>query len=105
MSGIAIAAIVVFSLLAIAAFLFFTDVFHTLRAVLRRPQTGKEALRGKTAVVRKALLPKGTVMLDGELWTAVSDGGPVEPGETVRVDRVENLTLHVTGGKERTPPR
>ena len=40
------------------------------------------------------------VLLSGERWTAVSDEGPVEPGETVRIDRVEGLTLHVARRKQ-----
>jgi membrane-bound serine protease (ClpP class) len=87
----------------IAAVIVGVMVFIITRIISvhrRQPSTGREELVGKTALVKTSLAPEGIVLLSGERWTAVSDGGPVEPGETVRVDRVENLTLHVTGGRE-----
>jgi membrane-bound ClpP family serine protease len=39
------------------------------------------------------------VLVHGELWTAQVDGGPVAPGERVRVLAVEGLRLRV----ERAP--
>ena len=51
---------------------------------------------GKTAVVKVALDPEGTVFFKGERWTAVSEKGQVEPGEEVIINRVDGLTLYVT---------
>jgi membrane protein implicated in regulation of membrane protease activity len=41
------------------------------------------------------LRPNGQVRLNGELWEAVSDEG-ADPGDIVRVDAVEGLTLVVS---------
>jgi membrane-bound serine protease (ClpP class) len=57
--------------------------------------TGKEALVGQVAEVRKALRPEGQVFVWGSLWRAVSLGGFVAVGQRVRVERVEGLTLYV----------
>ena len=63
----------------------------------RQPvSTGREELVGMTAEVKTALDPEGTVLFKGELWAAVSEGGRVEPGESVVVDRVERLKLYVS---------
>ncbi len=59
--------------------------------------TGREALMGKTAVVKVALNPAGTVFYKGERWSAVSESGEVKPGEEVIINRIDGLTLYVTG--------
>jgi membrane-bound serine protease (ClpP class) len=46
-------------------------------------------------VARERLAPEGLVLVQGELWRAVAQGAPVEPGETVRVVSVNGLTLNV----------
>ena len=61
----------------------------------RQPTTGREELIGKTAVVKKALDPEGIILYKGERWTAHSETGPVEPGETVVINRVDGLKLYV----------
>jgi membrane-bound ClpP family serine protease len=73
-------------------------VFVIQRVVLahrRRVATGREELIDKTAVVRAALDPEGMVLFKGELWTAVSEKGKVEPGEEVIITRVDGLKLYV----------
>ena len=66
-----------------------------LRAQRRRVNTGREGLLGQTAVARTPLDPKGTVFVEGELWSAVAEEGRVEPGEEVTVTQVEGLKLKV----------
>lgn len=101
MGPLVIVGIVVFVLLAVLLWSQLVDVFQTLKAVFRRPLTGKEALRGKTATVRTALEPEGTVSLEGELWKAVSKEGRIEAGVTVKITKIEGLKLYVTKrGKE-----
>jgi membrane-bound ClpP family serine protease len=39
------------------------------------------------------------VQFRGERWKAISDEGPIEPGEEVIVNRVENLKLYVSKKK------
>ena len=51
---------------------------------------------GKTAVVKIALEPEGTVFIEGERWTAISETGRVEPGGEVIITKVDGLKLWVT---------
>jgi membrane-bound serine protease (ClpP class) len=81
------------AIIAIAFGFVITRVIVTHR---RQPSTGWEELIGKTAVVRTALAPEGMVMFKGERWTAVSEEGSIEVGETVTIDRVDSLKLYVS---------
>ena len=71
-------------------------VTRVLVAHRRQPTTGREELVGKTALVKATLSPEGIVLFKGERWTAVSEEGRVEPGETVVIDRVDSLKLYVS---------
>jgi membrane-bound serine protease (ClpP class) len=51
---------------------------------------------GRTAVAKTPLDPTGTVLVQGELWTAASEGGTVAPGQEVIITKVEELKLRVT---------
>ena len=51
---------------------------------------------GKTAVVTTTLDPKGTVFVEGEQWTAISEEDRIEPGEEVTISRVDGLKIYVT---------
>lgn len=58
----------------------------------RRQPSAMQPLIGAEGVVRR----DGLVFVRGELWQATStDGAPLEPGATVRVDGVEGLRLTV----------
>lgn len=73
-------------------------VFIVQRSILaHRLQVGagREELIGRTAEVLIALEPKGTVFIEGERWSAISEAGRVEPGEEVIITKVEGLTLYV----------
>jgi membrane protein implicated in regulation of membrane protease activity len=59
-----------------------------------RPQTGAEAMIGQTAEVVVRCHPTGQVRVHGELWTAQCAEG-ADVGESVRIERVEGLTLVV----------
>jgi membrane protein implicated in regulation of membrane protease activity len=59
-----------------------------------RPQTGAEAMIGQTAEVVVRCHPTGQVRVHGELWTAQCPEG-ADVGESVRIERVEGLTLVV----------
>ena len=61
-----------------------------------RPQTGEEELVGSVGVVRRRLAPDGHVFVHGELWQARTADGPLEPGDPVRVDRIDGLRLEVS---------
>jgi membrane-bound serine protease (ClpP class) len=69
-----------------------------------RPQTGEEELVGDVGVVREALDPTGYVFVHGELWRARTSGGPIPPGERVRVDAIgEGLVLEVARSEDAAP--
>src|SRR5437879_8298317 len=74
---------------------FLFVVAAAVRALGRPPATGAEGLAGKTATVRERLGPEGQVMVAGEIWRAVVDGEPLEPGVQVRIVAVDGLTLRV----------
>ncbi len=65
-----------------------------------KPATGWEELIGKPARVTASLAPEGMVLFRGERWKAVTEEGPVEPGEEVIIDSIDNLKLHVSRKKE-----
>jgi len=90
--------LIVIAAIAIAAFLVITIVLG-IRAHRRQVSAGREDLIGKTAEVKTALNPKGTVLIEGELWMAVSEDGQAEPGDEVVITKVDRLTVRVTGSK------
>ncbi|MGD0353071.1 MAG: nodulation protein NfeD [Dehalococcoidia bacterium] len=84
----------------VAAFIAFI-VGAAVRGQRRRVATGAEGLIGQVAVAKTGLNPKGTVLIDGELWKAEVDTGKVELGEEVTVTKVEGLKLLVTQRKSK----
>jgi membrane-bound serine protease (ClpP class) len=71
-------------------------VYHSVRAHRRQATTGREELPGKKAIVKVALEPEGTVLHEGELWTAVLDEGKAKPGEEVIITKFDGMKLYVT---------
>ena len=90
--------LIVIVAIAIAAFIVITIVWG-IRAHRHQVSAGREDLLGKTAEVKTALNPKGTVFIEGELWTAVSEDGQAEPGDEVVITKVDRLTVWVTKSK------
>jgi membrane-bound serine protease (ClpP class) len=66
-----------------------------VRGQRRRKATGAEGMIGEIAIAKTPLDPTGTVLAQGELWTAASEGGRVAPGEEVIITKVEALKLWV----------
>jgi membrane-bound serine protease (ClpP class) len=66
-----------------------------IRGQRRRKATGAEGMIGTIAIAKTPLDPTGTVLAQGELWSAASEGGRVAPGEAVTISRVEGLKLWV----------
>jgi membrane-bound serine protease (ClpP class) len=66
-----------------------------MRALYRTPSTGASGMVGQTAVVRTPLAPEGQVAVQGELWRAVAQDGPIAAGEPVTIVGVDGLTLTV----------
>jgi membrane-bound ClpP family serine protease len=86
--------IVTITVIIVAFFAF--AVQRIIRARHRQASTGREELSGKIAIVKRALDPEGMVLFKGELWTAISESGRVEPGEEVTINKVDSLKLYVT---------
>jgi membrane-bound serine protease (ClpP class) len=66
-----------------------------VRALYRTPSTGAPGMVGQMAVVRVPLAPEGQVAVQGELWHAVAQDGPIAAGEPVTIVGVDGLTLTV----------
>jgi len=86
--------LIVIIVICIAAFFTFA-IQRVIRAHRSQATTGREELVGKTAVVKVALAPDGTVFFKGERWKAISEKSRIKPGEEVIITRVEGLTLYV----------
>ena len=78
------------------AFIIFV-IYAIVQGQKRKLSAGVEEMIGKKAVVRTTLKPKGTVLAEGELWTAIAEDSTIEPGEEVIITKIAGLTLWVTG--------
>ena len=87
--------LVVLIILGVIAFAAITIIWG-IKAHRLKVEAGAEELVGRTAEVKTALSPKGSVFLEGELWTAVSEAGNIEVGQEVIVSKVNGLILYVT---------
>jgi membrane-bound serine protease (ClpP class) len=95
-TGIRVSWVVIIPTVATTAALVLFAVSAGIKALYRRPVTGATSMVGQLGVVKAALNPEGQVLVDGELWRAVAQDGPVAVGETVEVAEIEGLTLKVT---------
>lgn len=77
-----------------AAFFLFV-IGKGLQAQRRKPLMGMESLIGETAETYEVLEPSGRVLLQGEIWNAISLTGTINKGEKIRVRNIKNLTLYV----------
>jgi membrane-bound serine protease (ClpP class) len=83
------------SLTVVIAGLVILIIYRVISVHRKQAYTGREELLGKTALVKTPLDPEGIVLFKGERWSAASEQGRIEPGETVTIDKVESLKLHV----------
>ena len=78
--------------------LFFSlTVYLAVKAYRRQPVTGAEGLIGLEGEARTDVHHKGQVFVHGEIWQAWSDE-PINAGDKIIVEKVENLTLKVKKG-------
>ena len=83
-------------LIAVTAATFFAILIILVIRAHRLPvTTGKEALLRKIAVAKTVLNPRGTVLIEGEIWSATSEGDEVQPGEEVVITSIDRLKLWV----------
>ncbi|MBZ0158773.1 nodulation protein NfeD [Candidatus Methylomirabilis sp.] len=79
---------------ATAAFFGFI-VTMALRAQRQKTTTGAEGLIGQIGTVMTPLKPEGSILVEGELWSAQCEDG-AEPGDKVRILAVKGLMLFVS---------
>jgi len=53
------------------------------------------SLIGRIAVTESEMSPKGTVLIDEEIYEAVTDGERIDPGKGVKVTRVKGKKIVV----------
>ena len=80
--------------IAIAAFIAISTIWG-IQAHRQPVSSGKEGFIGKTAEVKTILNPKGTVLIEGELWSATSEGDEIQLGEEVVITKIDRLKLWV----------
>jgi membrane-bound serine protease (ClpP class) len=100
-SGLRISWLVIIPTVGATAGVVILAVSMGLRALRRPPTTGAVGMVGHVGVVKRALDPEGQVLVDGELWRAVTRDGPVPAGDNVEIVSVEGLTLTVTRSARR----
>jgi membrane-bound serine protease (ClpP class) len=69
------------------------------KAQRQAPQTGGEAMMGKSGLVRSKISPRGMVLVNGELWQARAEE-TLESGTDVIVEGRDGFTLQV---RRKTP--
>jgi membrane-bound serine protease (ClpP class) len=82
------------------AAVFLVVITAGVRALAARSAVGVPALLGQVGVARSPFEPEGQVLVQGELWRAVTRDGPVKEGDRVRVVGVNGLTLTVEKVRE-----
>ena len=95
MSGVQMTGPIIVSIVLAVALIVFV-IYAIVKGQRRQLSAGVEEMIGKEALVRTILNPKGTVLAEGELWTAIAEGSTIEAGEEVLITRVEGLKLWVT---------
>ncbi|MFB0556506.1 MAG: NfeD family protein [Dehalococcoidia bacterium] len=77
------------------AFVIFV-IFAIVKGQRRKLTAGVENMVGKVAVTQTELNPTGTVLAEGELWTAIAEGSKIKADEEVIITKVAGLKLWVT---------
>jgi membrane-bound serine protease (ClpP class) len=85
---------VIVPVITLAAAFTLLSVAMGMRAMRRRPATGREEMVGLVGVAKTALAPRGQLAVHGELWEAVSEQ-PLSPGDEAEITGVDGLRLHV----------
>ena len=86
---------IIIAIVFAVAFIIFV-IYAIVKGQRRKLSAGVEDMIGKEAVAQTTLDPKGTVLAEGELWTAIAEDSKIEPGEEVIITKVEGLKLWVT---------
>jgi membrane-bound serine protease (ClpP class) len=100
-TGLRVSWVVIIPTVGATAGLVAFAVSAGLKALYRPPSTGAAGMVGQVGVVRTPLDPEGQVLIEGELWRAVAQDGPVAAGEPVEVAAMDGLLLKVTRSSRR----
>ena len=65
-----------------------------VRALRRQTPTGSEGMIGRIGSAKTNLTPNGQIVIQGEIWDAVSSA-PVTEGQSIQITQIEGLTVHV----------
>jgi len=94
----------VIGVVAITVTGFFAFVVGAVvRAHRRRPTTGAQGIIGRRAIARTPLDPVGTIFVEGERWTAISQSGRIEEGEEVTIMEVDGMRVKVVRANRESP--
>lgn len=96
--------IVLFVIIGICLVIFLVfAIRRSIRVHRQQVAAGREEMVGRRAVVKEILNPRGTVLVEGERWTAELKSGQAEPEEEVIITGFDSLKLFVEkkseGGK------
>ncbi len=86
---------VIISATALSALFFLFIIGFGIKAQRLKVVTGLEGMIGTTGVVRDILTPIGTVVVQGEIWSAESLAGNIDQGANVLIKEIKNLKLYV----------
>jgi membrane-bound serine protease (ClpP class) len=86
---------IIIAIVFAVAFIIFV-IYAIVKGQKQKLSAGIEEMIGKEAVAQTTLDPKGTVLAEGELWTAIAEDSKIEHGEEVTITKVEGLKLWVT---------
>jgi len=86
---------IIVAIIFAVAFIAFV-IFAIIKGQRRKLATGTEDMLGKVAITQTELNPTGTVLAEGELWTAIAEGSKIKADEEVVITKVAGLKLWVT---------
>ena len=101
--GLAVPWATIIAVALLTAGFFAFAIAKAIAIQRRKPVTGMDGLLGQTAEVRQPLNPAGLVLVEGELWRAESDAGPVPAGAQVLITGYQGFRLCVSPLKSESP--
>jgi membrane-bound ClpP family serine protease len=103
-AGVALVVAALIAAVAVTGTWLAVATRKSLAARRRQVTSGREALSGRTGVVRSWAGDGGQVFVDGALWRArhspIEDNEELDAGDAVVVERVSGLTLAVRRAEE-----
>ncbi len=82
---------------AVTSALFVFIISYTIKAQIKKPVTGIEAMIGEIGVARRDLHPTGKILIHGEIWNAFvkSPEEVIKKGDKVEVVDIRGMELQV----------